>query len=226
MPLAPVPNEEAKPGRLKTVCAAQRDLGQNAGSGGVVSGEVFRSRNHDPDSRPGGHSEASGGVHANGLPGIRIVTATQWRSGCALCGVELSSQTLPGGGADGIMVAYLDHEFIALLEADRPGVLLAPRKHVRGLSTLPELSGAFLAALRRTVTVVQSWQGASGATIEPTPPFPVPTSHACYRVVPTMGQDRCALSSVDLATRANQVAAVFGDELASQGICACRRGTG
>ncbi len=211
---------------METGRAAQRDLGQNAGSGGVSSGEVLRPRSHEGDSRLDGHTEASGGVHPNGAPGIRFVTARQRRGGCVLCAVEQSSESMPGGGADGIMVAYLDHEFMALLDGDRPGVLLAPRKHVRRLSTLPELSGAFLAALRRTVTVVQSWQGASGATIEPTPRFSVPTSHACYRVVPTMGHDRCAPSPVDLATRANQVAAVFGDELASRGICACRRGTG
>ena len=112
---------------------------------------------------------------------------------CALCAVAQPTMEMLAAEPGSRVVAYLDSELIALLEPGVPGVLLAPRSHVKGLSTSPGLSAVFLAALRRAVTEVQASYGTSGAMIEPTTEVPGAVGHVCYHVVPTLRDELVAV---------------------------------
>ena len=133
---------------------------------------------------------------------------------CLLCEVaDVSADHAPIGATD-LVVAYVDDELVALIEADLPGVLLAPRVHVNGLARMAGTAGVFLGALRRAVTVVRSAYGASGAMIEPTTALAGARSHVCYHVVPTEpidGERSHLLSTLDRATVGEYLAEALGE---------------
>lgn len=136
------------------------------------------------------------------------------RVDCALCAlVQAQGGHLPSGS--GIVVVYVDDDLIALLQDDLPGVLLAPREHIGALSTFPERSARFLAALRRAVTEVRNSYGTSGAMIEPTTDVPGAAGHICYHVVPTM-RDGDTPPYLDEVLRAQSVVEALQDRLSSR----------
>ena len=105
-------------------------------------------------------------------------------AGCVLCwaGDGGDHSAAPGG----VEVAHADHELIALVDHDAPGVLVAPRSHVDTLPTAPMGAGALLGALRRVAVAVETSYGATGAAIEPTTELPWAAGHVCYRIAPTV----------------------------------------
>ncbi len=131
---------------------------------------------------------------------------------CALCAVAQPTMEMLAAEPGSRVVAYLDSELIALLEPGVPGVLLAPRSHVKGLSTSPGLSAVFLAALRRAVTEVQASYGTSGAMIEPTTEVPGAVGHVCYHVVPTLRDESSTSSEPDLMTEARGLAVALSEQ--------------
>lgn len=140
-------------------------------------------------------------------------------SGCFLCdAVEPVASPAPADGDEHLTV-YADDQLVALLEPALPGVLLAPRAHVPGMGQMPGLAGAFLAALRRTVTVVQSAYGASGAMIEPSTVLAGASGHVAYRVVPTLRYDPAGEQMVPplgLATLAQCLATALEERIAAR----------
>lgn len=132
---------------------------------------------------------------------------------CVLCDVAEASLDHWGQRTTELVVAYVDGDLIALIEPDSPGVLLAPRSHVTGLSRMASMSGVLLAALRNAMTVVQSAYGAPRALVEPTTELLGAGSHVCFRVVPTgsiAGDEPRLLSSLELAKTADDLAKVLG----------------
>jgi hypothetical protein len=131
---------------------------------------------------------------------------------CALCAVAQPTMELLAAEPGSRIVAYLDSELIALLEPGVPGVMLAPRSHVKGLSTSPGLSAVFLAALRRAVTEVQSSYGTSGAMIEPSTEVPGAAGHVCYHVVPTLRDESSTPPEPDLLAEARGLAVALSEQ--------------
>ena len=131
---------------------------------------------------------------------------------CALCAVAQPTMERLAAEPGSRVVAYIDSELIALLEPGVPGVLLAPRSHVKGLSTSPSLSAVFLAALRRAVTEVQASYGTSGAMIEPTTEVPGAAGHVCYHVVPTLRDESSASPEPDLMAEARGLAVALSEQ--------------
>ncbi len=160
-----------------------------------------------------------------------VVNGAAWGRGCVLC---TTPDRLAGGPVappapshdlrsrrGGIAteptvgqspLAYADDELVAFVAADLPGVLVAPRAHVEGLGRMPGFAGAFLGALRRAVTVVQSAYGAEGAMVEPTIAVPGAAGHVCYRVVASLpGGGAPSVPAPDPATVAAHLAEALED---------------
>jgi hypothetical protein len=83
-------------------------------------------------------------------------------------------------------VAYLDDVLVAFVDSDSASVIVAPRRHIGGLSLEPEFAGDLLGGLRNAALAVQLFYGASGATVEPTTTLPGAAGHVCYWVQPTL----------------------------------------
>jgi len=132
---------------------------------------------------------------------------------CALCTLGLHSARPPGTESTPVVVAYLDDELIALVAADLPGAMLAPRSHVRGLPAQPGLAGPFLAALRKVVLEVQSLYETSGTMIEPTTDLPGAAGHVCYQVMPTIRHGPVFLPSTEVRALSLRLAEVLGGHI-------------
>lgn len=125
---------------------------------------------------------------------------------CALCDAgQLSESSCVLSGTTAL-VAYHDDELIALLQPGVPGMLLAPRAHIASLSTLPQFSAVFLAALRCAVSQVQTTYGTSHTLIEPKNSIPGAVGHICYHVVPTPSRESSQAEPLDLVAEARRVA--------------------
>lgn len=112
-----------------------------------------------------------------------VVEATD--SACALCSAD--PITAGGTGPDARWsVVYADDILVALVVPDVAGVLIAPRPHIGGLATSPELAGVLLGALRKTAIAVKTSYRTSGVTVQPITDVPGAPGHVCYHVVPTM----------------------------------------
>lgn len=105
----------------------------------------------------------------------------------------------------GFLVAYIDDDVIGIVPADRPGVLVAPRRHTPDLFAEPERSAPVLAALRRMVEEVKISYGVAEATVEPITDLPAASGHVCYHVAPVAADDGTD-TPFDLPTRARRVA--------------------
>ena len=103
-------------------------------------------------------------------------------AGCALCRAAREPRPAPAG----TVVLAVD-DLVALVDEHVPGVLVAPRAHMEGLTTAPVEAGVVLGALRRVAITVQSSYGASRTSIEPTTELAGAAGHVCYRVVPVAG---------------------------------------
>jgi hypothetical protein len=110
---------------------------------------------------------------------------------CALCALAKATNESRGGRDDhvvgsldaDVVVAYVDDDAVVLLPTRLSGVLVAPRRHVDGISTLTEHAlSNFLAALRRTAESVKAMVGGSGPAIEPYSEIPMTEGHICFRV--------------------------------------------
>jgi hypothetical protein len=103
---------------------------------------------------------------------------------CALCALAEAKNERRGSGDDSdLVVAYVDDDSVVLLPTRQNGALVAPRRHVDGISTLTgHALSNFLAALRRTAESVKALVGGSGAAIEPCSEVPMAEGHVCFRV--------------------------------------------
>jgi hypothetical protein len=132
---------------------------------------------------------------------------------CALCAVAQQGGALARVDVAGMVVAYLDDQVVGLIEPGAPGVLVAPRSHMRELSTMPAHTGAVLAALRRAAQTVMSSYRTSGTMIEPTTKVPGAAGHVCYRVVPSTFDRLLPLPAPDLEAEAECLAAALGQSV-------------
>lgn len=124
-------------------------------------------------------------------------------SDCLLCQAARPSEA--GALRDaGFVVAFVDSDLIALVAADRPGVLVAPRRHDTALFADPQLSAPVLAALRRMIEEVKLSYGVASARIEVVTGPPAKEGHLCYHVVPVGGEG--TKGRFELATRARRAA--------------------
>jgi len=104
---------------------------------------------------------------------------------CAICAsAGAPAQALVETWRD--RVAYLDDVLVAFVDAERASVVVAPRRHIAGLSMDLEYAGELLGGLRNAALAVQLFYGASGATVEPTTTLPDAWGHVCYWIQPTL----------------------------------------
>lgn len=114
---------------------------------------------------------------------MAVVTALPVAS-CAVCAaIERASGEL---GSSTWIVAYVDDVLIAFVEPGTGAALIAPRVHVSGLSTSPDIAGGVLAGLRRAMLAVRTFSAASGSTVQPMTDVPGSAGHICYKVVATL----------------------------------------
>lgn len=107
-------------------------------------------------------------------------------AGCALCAAarDVRGAVAPVGPGT---VEYADDLVVLLVGRDPLDVLVAPRRHVAGLASMPGGSGTVLAALRRTVAAVVDVTGAAGASIDEVRDLPGSAGHVCFRISPRAG---------------------------------------
>jgi hypothetical protein len=110
---------------------------------------------------------------------------------CALCALAQGTNEPRGtpdddvvGSVDeDVVVAYVDDDAVVMLPTRASGVLVAPRRHVDGISSLTEHAlSNFLAALRRTAESLRVIVGGSGPAIEPYSEIPMTEGHICFRL--------------------------------------------
>jgi len=140
----------------------------------------------------GGHAGRPAGSPMTGAdpaPGRPRATAGLDEQGCGLCALAARArgEAEPGEGTPAVV--HLGDEIFGLVEPGQLGVIVAPTAHVPGFSTDPATSAVLLAALRRAAVTVQSSYDTSGTMIEPVTDAYRGTSHACYRIVPTLPLD-------------------------------------
>ncbi len=133
---------------------------------------------------------------------------------CTLCTAAKPSADLGESEPTSTVVAYVDDEIVALLDPGLAGILLAPRSHVTVLSTEPNRSAVFLAALQRVVAMMRTTYGSSGTTIKSTTDLPGASGHVCFHVVPKLRKGAAASSSHDMRAKARLFADALGDQVA------------
>lgn len=134
-------------------------------------------------------------------------------AGCALCAVARDEAAAAPVGPG--TTEYADERVVVLVGRDPLDVLVAPRRHVAGLASMPDGSGAVLAALRRTVAAVTDVTGAAEASVDEVLDLPGTAGHVCFRISPRPGTAAGAGSgggatSWDGEDRDRLVAAIVG----------------
>jgi hypothetical protein len=125
---------------------------------------------------------------------------------CPLCALAEADRPDIDATPDDLVVAYVDDDAVVLLRPQLEGALVAPRRHVDGISTLTGhgLSN-FLAVLRRTAETMRAVIGGSAPAIEPWPDSPRTDGHVCFRVAPSASPGPAPASAADVARRASRI---------------------
>jgi hypothetical protein len=100
--------------------------------------------------------------------------------GCQFCAVVTTSAAR-NEPIDDAVLAHVGSDVLILIRRESREVLVASTDHIASLAALPAAKmGAFLAALRRVATVVQTREGQ--VTIEPVKELVGPDGHLSFRV--------------------------------------------
>ena len=142
------------------------------------------------------------------------MTATSETDGrCTIC--VAVQQMATASGPESTTVVYLDDAIVALFDPDLLGFLLAPRTHVRALSTEPGPSAFVLAAVRKLVAEMQSAHGWSDVKITPMDEHLGSSGHVVYQVRQGSKEMGLPLALHDVRAQIQLFARLLGDRVNS-----------